>query len=295
MAFCASSTRFDWADPCVRATWSAIAPAVLVAVFAIHRIPLPGPLKKVTGIFKSPFKRFLTLSEAEQLDTGEDGAGERNDERKKAPLWLTLVLSWTALLETVAWMVVAAYKLTIDDDVDVWEAWRAVLLAFSWLYASIKPIFKPKTTPHYDLFALYIVHILGAILVFGGVFFDHDVFGDPLPKKHVIALYALNLVAVASLLLITLSRPLAVPSAKVNKEEIGKTIAPEDYTSLWGWISFSWVGPLVKRGTYATLNEDDVEKLSITMQARPVFLKFSELNRKSLVWQIWAANSLDIL
>ena len=27
----------------------------------------------------------------------------------------------------------------------------------------------------------------------------------------------------------------------------GYSISPEDYTSLWGWITFSWVYPLVRR------------------------------------------------
>jgi hypothetical protein len=27
----------------------------------------------------------------------------------------------------------------------------------------------------------------------------------------------------------------------------GKSVSPEDYTTLWGWITFSWVWPLVER------------------------------------------------
>jgi hypothetical protein len=27
----------------------------------------------------------------------------------------------------------------------------------------------------------------------------------------------------------------------------GLSVSPEDYTSLWGWVTFSWVWPLVKR------------------------------------------------
>ena len=71
--------------------------------------------------------------------------------------------------------------------------------------------------------------------------------------------------------------------------------------------------PLIRRGTYETLNEGDVWELSPTMLSKPVFLKFSELTygdymvstlsfvhivpcrRKSLLRQIWAANSKDLL
>ncbi len=27
----------------------------------------------------------------------------------------------------------------------------------------------------------------------------------------------------------------------------GLSVSPEDYTTLWGWVTFSWVWPLVKR------------------------------------------------
>jgi hypothetical protein len=75
----------------------------------------------------------------------------------------------------------------------------------------------------------------------------------------------------------------------------GKTVSPEDYTSLWGWVSFTWVKPLIDRGTYETLNEGDVWNLSPTMQARPVYLKFSSCKRKTLLRWLWAANSLDLI
>ena len=70
-------------------------------------------------------------------------------------------------------------------------------------------------------------------------------------------------------------------------------MTPEDYTSLWGWITFNWVYPLVQQvsfidvrhfladcllqGRDTTLNEDDVWNMSPTMQSRPVFVKFSSL------------------
>jgi len=27
----------------------------------------------------------------------------------------------------------------------------------------------------------------------------------------------------------------------------GLSVSPEDYTTLWGWVTFSWVWPLVRR------------------------------------------------
>lgn len=49
------------------------------------------------------------------------------------------------------------------------------------------------------------------------------------------------------------------------------------------------------RGTYETLNEDDVWNLSPTMQARPVYKKFAAVRKPSLLRWLWAANSQDLI
>ena len=53
--------------------------------------------------------------------------------------------------------------------------------------------------------------------------------------------------------------------------------------------------PLLEKGTYNTLNEEDVWALSPTLQSRAIFQRFSTLKRKTLLRRIWAANSLDIV
>ncbi|KAI0251658.1 hypothetical protein BJV78DRAFT_1209717 [Lactifluus subvellereus] len=40
--------------------------------------------------------------------------------------------------------------------------------------------------------------------------------------------------------------PFAIPSNRIDKAKIGKFVSPKDFTSLWGWIAFLWVWPLVK-------------------------------------------------
>lgn len=53
-------------------------------------------------------------------------------------------------------------------------------------------------------------------------------------------------------------------------------MSPEDYTSLFGWVTFSWVYPLVKKGRVTDLKEDDVWNLSFTNRSKPLFTKFNE-------------------
>lgn len=279
---------FDWSDACVRTAWSTFAPATLVVLFCVWRTPLPTPVRKITKAFKSPFESFLTLPEAEAYDSGDEKKVE--EAKQKAPLWLTAFLCGAALLETGAWIAVTVYHFIIGGP-----AWQGLVTAAVWLYAALKPAIVSKSTPHFDLFALYLVDLLSSLLVLGGAFYNHKVYLDPLPPRFTVASYIVNTILVFALLVVQFWRPLALPSLQISKDDIGKTVSPEDYTSLWGWISFGWVTPLVRRGTNETLNEDDVWQMSPTMGARPVFLKFSDLKRKSLLRQLWASSSKDLL
>lgn len=239
----------------------------------------------------------MTLEEAEALDYDESkpkAASGSDPVKKRPPFWFTIVLTVFGLVETGSWLAVGAY-LFASGNKDIRGGILAFVFASTWLYASLKPALKPSFGPPNDLFALYIVHLLGACLMLGGLIFDHKVYDDPVPPRHVLAGLVANLVVTFILLLLILSRPLN-DSSTLEENNAEKNASPEDYTSLWGWVSFSWVDPLVKKGTNETLKEEDVWDLSVTMQARPSFRKFSTLDQKrSLLWKIWAANSRDIV
>ena len=73
----------------------------------------------------------------------------------------------------------------------------------------------------------------------------------------------------------------------------GKSVSPEDYTTVWGWASFRWIMPLLERGSERTLNEEDVWQLSPRMQARPVHAVFSRATGR-LLKRIWDNNKHDL-
>ncbi|KAH8112503.1 hypothetical protein DFH11DRAFT_497772 [Phellopilus nigrolimitatus] len=98
-----------------------------------------------------------------------------------------------------------------------------------WLHVAVKPLVRPKSTAPCDVFALLVILFVGAILLLGGIFFVHHVYGDILPSWLIVAVYALNLAAVPVLLIISFSRPLAATSSRVAKD-IGAHMTPEDYT-----------------------------------------------------------------
>lgn len=284
-------------------------PVVVVVAALVAAVPIPRPLAPIFEALKAPVKPFLTLPEAEALLVTDDKT-ELGSSPKAAPIWPSVVLALTALFETLLWIVLGSYILVVDEF-NATDSLAPYLVAVSWLYACCRPVFKLTVTPPYDLLVLYVCRILVDSVAFGGILYDKQIYGIPLPMPLYTASLVASLAGAVLSLTTVLSMPLGVPSARVDAAEIvrrhdnyralfadsqqGKSVSPEDYTSVWGWASFHWVKPLITRGTTTTLQEPDVWNLSPTMQARPVYMKFSSLKRATLFRRLWAANSLDLI
>ncbi|KAF9526193.1 multidrug resistance-associated ABC transporter [Crepidotus variabilis] len=302
MGLCDDAGPFEFRDACIRASWASILPAAVVFALCLKAIPVPQAARRILAPVTTPFDPFLTLHEAEALDAtsaeGDKGVGEVGagtvEVSKFVPVWRTVLFSFVGIVEWFCWTAVGAYGIFVKDE----RAWIDILpflIAASWLYAVIRPIAKPTATPPFELFSLYIVLFGCSFLQIGGFIFDRGVFGTPLPSALILSAHVVNIVAILILLSIVVSMPLALPSSRVDPTEIGRSVSTEDYTSLWGWITFYWIYPLVHRGRYTTLEEEDVWNMSPTMQSRPVFAKFSSIHRPSLLRRIWAANSQDLV
>ena len=59
----------------------------------------------------------------------------------------------------------------------------------------------------------------------------------------------------------------------------GVNVTPEDYTSLWGWMHFGWVYPIIEKGSNRPLDDTDIWDISPTITTKAVFLKFQQLKR----------------
>ncbi|KAN0111601.1 hypothetical protein V8E52_008339 [Russula decolorans] len=292
---------------CARSFWGALVPAAFVFLLSVVTIPLPTWLSNLMRPIKEPFTPFLTLQEAEALDTaaiaeskaalGEAGLGEADavaEHVESRHFWKSLFLSWFALIETLVWLGIASFTI-IQDERDLVYVASPFVLALTWLFATVRSIVRPKFTPPYDLLTLYLIYTVFELVSLGAFAYNHRAYGTPLPPLLILTAHILNLCVVFILVAIVLSMPLAIPSRQVEKAKIGLSVSPEDYTTLWGWVTFSWVWPLVRRGTNTMLNEDDVWALSPTMQSRSVFVKFSNTKRATLLRRLWAANSLDLI
>ncbi|KAJ7147063.1 hypothetical protein C8R43DRAFT_1011698 [Mycena crocata] len=300
MNLCSSSGPTE--ETCGVAHWISIVPAVLVLVLLATYLPIPVPRRfhKINRLIRHSFKPYMSLHEAEALEQAT--SFNSPDYPSMGPSivvsrWRSVLFAFGGLLECLAWVADASFYLASTPS-DPWGAFRRFLVAFSWIYTTIRSVTRPSTTVCYDLFAVYILHFIAGSVHLGGYVFETIVADTPLPATLVLFGLSANLAVIVTLMYVTMTMPIALPSPRVKKEHIGYTVSPEDYTSLFGWITFSWVYPLIQRGTNTTLEGKDVWVLSPTNQSRPIFIKFQKDQRDSsvtLLRRIWEANSLDIL
>lgn len=229
LLFCPQSTVFDLANPCVRAFWSTILPAALVALFVFASIPIPKRVRKLLKPLSSPLQSFLTLQEAEALDVAAaagnivagDDANVDAGNHPTVPLWRTLAFSWIALLETLVWLSLGSYNI-VQRKRDVLDVVHPFVTAVAWLYASVRPVVRPQPTPPFDLFSLYFLNLLLEVFNLGGILYDVNVLGYAFPPPLILGAHVLNLAAVLVLLSIILAMPLDIPSERVDKEKIAR-------------------------------------------------------------------------
>ena len=288
----------DFGDPFVRELWACILPSAFVILFCATLIPVPGWLRSVWRRVSLPLRNSLTLEEAEAYEAAhEHEKGIHPDHstptKPATSIPQTIALSGLALLQVLVWLGLGSYSFAVHAK--IWDGVLSVVTALTWLYASLRPVIWSSQTVFYDLFTLYLAHLVTGLIVLGGLFFDHSVYQLPLPSQAALAARVVNLSVLTLLLVIVLNMPFAVPSARINKDDIGKSVSPEDYCTLWDWISFHWVVPLIQKGTYNTLNEDDVWKLSPTLCSRPLTSLFKNIGHAHIVWKLWTANSSDMI
>lgn len=264
---------------CSRSFWGALVPAAFVFLLSVVTIPLPTWFSNLTRPIKEPFTPFLTLQEAEALDAaakaalgeaGQDEADSVTEHVESKHFWRSLLLSWFALIETLVWLGVASFTILKNERDPVYVA-SPFVLALTWLFAAVRPTVRPKMTPPYDLITLYLIYIAFEMVSLGAFAYNYHAYGTPLPPPLIITAHILNLCVLFILVAIVLSMPLSVPSRRVEKSKIvslprvalprsltgmvqGLSVSPEDYTTLWGWVTFSWVWPLIKRARVLLLS-----------------------------------------
>ncbi|KAJ7047568.1 P-loop containing nucleoside triphosphate hydrolase protein [Mycena alexandri] len=258
---------FALSDACIRASWSALVPTILVCGLCTTFIPVPAFLKRFVAPVFRPFQEFLTLEEAEAFLSGGSLPAYASTESNGT----TSVLCFLALVEILLWSAVGISEFVSGA---IFGTGRILPFLFMvpWVYSFLRPLMSaPIITAPMDLFWLFSLEFTGDLLLLGGLSLGYGTTSEAMATVLVV-----NTVLTVSLFVFVLRLPLGIPSREPTEGELEP--APEDYTSLFGWITFAWVFPLIRRGTINPLTEKDVWNLSPTMQARSVFHKFAYMN-----------------
>jgi hypothetical protein len=228
MRLCRHPGLWDLSDECVRTSWSAFVPVAFIAIICLSYVTPPrGLVRNILADIKLPFQPYLTLPEAEALGTAdakianltEDVVQGKTDAPVTLPLWRTVVLSWVALLVALVWLSLGSFLL-ITDAQNLWRGIQRILISFSWLYASARPVVHPAATPPYELFTLYIIHLSTGVLLLGGALYDTNVLDRPAPTNIVLVGLVGNIVAILILLGVVLKIPLAIRSRRARGEDL---------------------------------------------------------------------------
>lgn len=231
MSNCHLSSGIWHLDPtCTRTFWGTVIPSAFVFVLCVATIPVPTWLSNLLRPVKGQFVPFLTLQEAEALDAtaaaaesktafGDTGQDPHDKQVEPGHLWKSLLLSWFALVETLVWFGVASFTLVQDGWDSVYVA-SSFVLALTWLFATVRPIIRPISTPPYGLFTLYLIYTVFELVSLGAFVYNHHAYNTPFPPPLALAPHILNLCILLILIVIVLSMPLAIPSSRVEKAKI---------------------------------------------------------------------------
>ncbi|KAG8896034.1 hypothetical protein FRC01_012067, partial [Tulasnella sp. 417] len=302
----------DIQSSCIRHLYATSLAAALVFVFTVYSFPITHP--SWFGALFNPFKTFLTVDDAEKIITQAkesavpDGAKPTptpTSEPEPSPtygaLWRTIILFAFSLLESLTWLALGSYRAytfsnTPSPDTLPIHITLPFITALTWLYACVKSLTRyPRPTPPYDLFTLFFVYFLAGSLDWAVLLYEKATVGWPWPPRIVLAAMAWHWITILLLLTVILGMPLGVESVRVrNYKKVGGFVMEEDYTTLWGWITFAWVVDLIDRGTEKDLEENDVPELSPSFQSKPMYERFMEFRQLTLVHQIIRANLLDL-
>ncbi|KAA1107610.1 hypothetical protein PGT21_019897 [Puccinia graminis f. sp. tritici] len=180
----------------------------------------------------------------------------------------------------------------------------AIIPMIVWSYSLIYLSLRTITRPVYSLILLWT-----SLVVSEAAKISFSIEADQGPLKWIILWRVLNILLILGLVYVAGSYPIldvlpcenvAKPGASPSSEDT----CPEDSTSLWQWLSFSFLDPLLQLSQQRTLKEEDVWKLSPFFQHRILFARYQRLikeeyaskDRKlSLIRILIRSNSMDLI
>lgn len=211
----------------------------------------------------------------------------------KQPTVVHVGLTMINLLHLLAWvsaLVFATLSSSRADGIGAEAGFQnavglqlvAALQIVGWTYASLSSAFFPSPTPPYALLVFYALQLAGS-----AVSGYHSLLGvphAPLSPPHqsqlaptIFALISLALTLVGVTLIMSL--PLQVYDRNPQHDRNGYPPPLEDYCTLWQWISFSWLNPIITLAQTRPLEESDVSQLSKLSKSQVLLTKMRQVQR----------------
>ncbi|KAG9119646.1 hypothetical protein FRC07_005246, partial [Ceratobasidium sp. 392] len=206
--------------------------------------------------------------------------------------WRQVGLTILAVIEVTGWTVALirrATNLPASNGVGILGLVTTAVALASWVYAALRPTLHPSRTPYYDLLTLYFTHFLaaGVSLYEASIASSNNAF----TLSH-LGRVVDSILTLAGIVMVV-DMPLSI-TGKPESDEEGLLPSLEDHCTLWQWITFTWVSPIISLGALQPLEEKDVWQLSKIMRTRVLMRKFLQVKRSSLVRRILAANAMDL-
>lgn len=229
--------------------------------------------------------------------SSSQGATVPAKQEAKQPTAVHVGLSLISSSHLLAWIAVLFFA-TLDSRVGDrigaeagFQNVKGLQLAASfqiagWTYATVLSCFFPSPTPSYSLFIFYGLQVVGSAV--SGYFSLFSVPHSPLSPLHrsELAPPIFNLASSALLLLglsLIMSLPLQVYDRNPQYDRNGYPPPLEDYCTLWEWISFSWVNPLINLALSRPLEETDVCQLSKLSKSQVLLTNMRRLQHNDTI------------
>ncbi|CBQ67860.1 related to multidrug resistance protein [Sporisorium reilianum SRZ2] len=195
------------------------------------------------------------------------------------------LLAWTAAVIFCSLSNVVADRIAVEAGFQTAKGLQlaAALQIFGWTFATISSFFFPSPTPPYALLAFYGLQMAAATVTA-----YHSLLGVPHPPfspphRSQLAAPIFSLLSFALILFATsliTSLPLQVYDRNPQHDRYGYPPPLEDYCTLWEWISFSWINPIINTALARPLEDTDVSQLSKLSKAKILLKNMRKIQQK---------------
>lgn len=128
------------------------------------------------------------------------------------------------------------------------------------------------------------LHLINAVVSLVQILHSSKPAQLPLPSLHFLIC--------TTLIILIVRMPLRIPINKLLLSRNTAAESPEDQNSLWGSLSYSWMGSLMEIGT---IEKKDVFQLSLDNRSAVLTRRFERLGKGSLLRRMLLASARDIV